>query len=126
MLPTFPGTFVPFTITVCGIDELSGYCEVGVSHVLSILDPDYPESLVFKMEGAEIPAPINAVGMAALAVSIAAIFYLGVRQFIYGMPVPDDLDADLALRVRAFLRGMPAAVGDLIHQEGVGQARRAG
>jgi AcrR family transcriptional regulator len=52
----------------------------------------------------------------------AAIFYLGVRQFIYGMPVPHDLDADLALRVRAFLRGMPAAVGTLIHSEGVGEA----
>jgi AcrR family transcriptional regulator len=51
----------------------------------------------------------------------AAIFYLGVRQFIYGMPVPDDLNADLALRVRAFLRGMPAAVGDLIHHEAAGR-----
>jgi hypothetical protein len=56
----------------------------------------------------------------------AAIFYLGVRQFIYGMPVPDDLDADLALRVRAFLRGMPAAVGDLIHRESPGRTRRVG
>jgi predicted protein tyrosine phosphatase len=46
-----PGTFVPFTITVCGIDELSGYCEVGVSHVLSILDPDYPEPTAFGAYG---------------------------------------------------------------------------
>lgn len=36
-------SFVRFDITVCGIEELSGYCEAGVSHVLSILDPDYPE-----------------------------------------------------------------------------------
>ncbi|EWY38355.1 TetR family transcriptional regulator [Skermanella stibiiresistens SB22] len=56
----------------------------------------------------------------------AAIFYLGVRQFIYGMPVPDDRDADLALRVRAFLRGMPAAVGDLIQSEEMEEARRTG
>jgi AcrR family transcriptional regulator len=56
----------------------------------------------------------------------AAIFYLGVRQFIYGMPVPDDLNADLALRVRAFLRGMPAAVGHLIYDESGGKVRRAG
>lgn len=34
--------FVPFRITVCGIDELGGFCDVGVTHVLSILDPDYP------------------------------------------------------------------------------------
>jgi predicted protein tyrosine phosphatase len=35
-------TIAPFRITVCGIEELSGHCETGVSHVLSILDPDWP------------------------------------------------------------------------------------
>jgi predicted protein tyrosine phosphatase len=34
---------VPFKLTVCGIEELAGHCEVGVSHVLSILDPGHPE-----------------------------------------------------------------------------------
>ncbi len=43
----------------------------------------------------------------------AAIFYLGVRRFIYGMPLPEDLDADIALRVRAFLHGAPAALRPL-------------
>jgi predicted protein tyrosine phosphatase len=33
---------VAFRITVCGIEELPGHCEAGVSHVLSILDPDWP------------------------------------------------------------------------------------
>jgi len=32
----------PFGITVCGIEELAGHCSTGASHVLSILDPDYP------------------------------------------------------------------------------------
>jgi predicted protein tyrosine phosphatase len=35
-------TIAPFRITVCGIEELAGHCETGASHVLSILDPDYP------------------------------------------------------------------------------------
>jgi len=35
-------TLAPFRISVCGIEELTGHCEVGVSHVLSILDPDWP------------------------------------------------------------------------------------
>jgi predicted protein tyrosine phosphatase len=35
-------TIAPFKITVCGIEELASHCEVGVSHVLSILDPDWP------------------------------------------------------------------------------------
>jgi predicted protein tyrosine phosphatase len=32
----------PFRISVCGIDELNSHCEAGVTHVLSILDPDWP------------------------------------------------------------------------------------
>lgn len=32
----------PFKITVCGIEELAGHSETGASHVLSILDPDWP------------------------------------------------------------------------------------
>jgi predicted protein tyrosine phosphatase len=32
----------PFRISVCGIEELASHCEIGVSHVLSILDPDWP------------------------------------------------------------------------------------
>lgn len=32
----------PFKISVCGIEELAKHCETGVSHVLSILDPDWP------------------------------------------------------------------------------------
>ena len=35
-------TIAPFKITVCGIEELTGHCETGVSHVLSILDPEWP------------------------------------------------------------------------------------
>lgn len=35
-------TIAPFQITVCGIEELEGHCETGVSHVLSILDPGWP------------------------------------------------------------------------------------
>ncbi len=33
---------LPFGITVCGIEELAGHCTTGASHVLSILDPDFP------------------------------------------------------------------------------------
>jgi predicted protein tyrosine phosphatase len=46
-LRPIPSGIVPFKITVCGIDELSDHCDVGLSHVLSILDPDAPEPPVF-------------------------------------------------------------------------------
>jgi len=41
----------PFPVIVCGIEELEGHCDVGVSHVLSILDPDYPVPEVFGQFG---------------------------------------------------------------------------
>jgi predicted protein tyrosine phosphatase len=34
---------VPFQITICGIDELAGHCAGDVTHVLSILDPGWPD-----------------------------------------------------------------------------------
>jgi predicted protein tyrosine phosphatase len=37
----------PFKITVCGIGELDSHCDVGVSHVLSILDPGWPVPSAF-------------------------------------------------------------------------------
>ena len=38
---------VPFRLTICGIDELASHCEAGVTHVLSILDPAWPEPEAF-------------------------------------------------------------------------------
>ena len=35
-------TISPFKTSVCGIEELAGHCDSCVSHVLSILDPDWP------------------------------------------------------------------------------------
>jgi predicted protein tyrosine phosphatase len=34
--------FVPFEITVCGIDELPSHSDRGVTHVLTLLDPGWP------------------------------------------------------------------------------------
>jgi predicted protein tyrosine phosphatase len=41
----------PFRLTVCGIEELTGHCETGVSHVLSILDPEWPVPEAFGQYG---------------------------------------------------------------------------
>jgi AcrR family transcriptional regulator len=39
----------------------------------------------------------------------AAIFYIGIRRWIYGLPIPSDLDRTITAKVKAFLQGMPAA-----------------
>jgi predicted protein tyrosine phosphatase len=41
----------PFGITVCGIDELGEHATLGATHVLSILDPDYPVPEAFGQYG---------------------------------------------------------------------------
>jgi predicted protein tyrosine phosphatase len=46
-----PSAFAPFRITVCGIDELGAFCTAGVTHVLSILDPGWPEPTAFGAYG---------------------------------------------------------------------------
>jgi hypothetical protein len=40
----------------------------------------------------------------------AAILYLGIRRWIYRLPVPADQDAAVAARVAAFLDGAPGAM----------------
>ena len=41
----------PFPIAVCGLDELAGHCATGATHVLSILDPEWPVPEAFGQYG---------------------------------------------------------------------------
>src|SRR5438067_4184721 len=41
-------TFAPFRLTICGIPELAEHGAAGVTHVLSILDPDTPDPPAFE------------------------------------------------------------------------------
>ena len=34
---------LPFPLTICGIDELPGHADAGISHVLTIIDPGWPD-----------------------------------------------------------------------------------
>jgi hypothetical protein len=40
----------------------------------------------------------------------AAIFYIGVRKWIYGLKVPTDMDSLIRRQVDMFLTGAPAAI----------------
>jgi predicted protein tyrosine phosphatase len=44
---TSASAFVDFRITVCGVAELERHSAVGVTHVLSILDPGFPDPDAF-------------------------------------------------------------------------------
>ena len=47
-------TIAPFTLTICSIDELLGHCDAGASHVLSILDPEWPVPEAFGSFGEHV------------------------------------------------------------------------
>jgi AcrR family transcriptional regulator len=40
----------------------------------------------------------------------ASIFYIGIRKWVYGVPVPRDIDRLVAQKVRIFLEGFPRTV----------------
>jgi len=40
-------SFAPFRVTICGIPELGEHGAAGVTHVLSILDPEWPDPPAF-------------------------------------------------------------------------------
>src|SRR5260221_13237608 len=42
-------TFAPFRLTICGIPELDEHCAAGVTHVLSILDPEWDDPPAFAL-----------------------------------------------------------------------------
>ncbi|WP_322080969.1 TetR/AcrR family transcriptional regulator [Burkholderia sp. BCC1972] len=55
----------------------------------------------------------------------ASIFYLGVRKWVYGLTVPDDLDTEIERLVDAFLNGTPAALQQLRSGATARRRRRA-
>jgi len=85
-----PSPFVPFRITVCGVEELQGHCAAGVSHVLSILDPGTPmppsfgsfgehvrldlrfDDMIEEIEGRNPPAEEHVTALLAFGQELAA------------------------------------------------------
>jgi hypothetical protein len=62
----------------------------------------------------DIPAPKTRAAQEAELELIwslhASIFYIGMRRWVYGLPVPKDLDAHVERQVDAFLNGTPAVL----------------
>lgn len=62
----------------------------------------------------DFPAPSNAkereIELELIWSLHASIFYLGVRKWIYGLPVTEDIEAHISRQVDAFLNGVPQAL----------------
>jgi predicted protein tyrosine phosphatase len=80
----------PFGITVCGLEELEGHSATAATHVLSILDPDYPvpeafgqygeherlelrfDDIIDETPGKILPTPAHVAAILAFGRSLAA------------------------------------------------------
>jgi len=91
--------FVPFGVTVCGIDELHGYCEAGVTHVLSILDPNHPEPTAFGAYGEHERLELR--------------FHDIIDPYL-GQTLPQKADVERILAFGRDLLAEPAGVGGLL------------
>jgi predicted protein tyrosine phosphatase len=45
----WPNGLTPFRVTICGMDELPAYNAGGITHVLSLVDPDWPPLAAFDL-----------------------------------------------------------------------------
>jgi hypothetical protein len=64
--------------------------------------------------GLDETAPVSEEEIELIWSLHAGIFYIGVRKFIYGMPIPADPEADIDVKVNAFLNGAPTAFAAVI------------
>ena len=91
--------FVPFGLTVCGLDELNGFCEAGVTHVLSILDPNHPEPTAFGAYGEHERLELR--------------FHDIIDPYL-GQTLPQRSDVERILAFGRDLLAEPAGVGHLL------------
>jgi AcrR family transcriptional regulator len=75
--------------------------------------------------------PLDEVGITDQEMEIvaslhAAIFYLGVRQWVYNIPLENDIDAIVTTKVRAFLLGASAVFGEALKPARSGRGNAVG
>lgn len=90
----------PFRVTICGIAELRDHAAFGATHVLSILDPDYPEPEVFGQYGEHARLERR---------------FHDIIDPTPGMILPDKADVAAILAFGRLLQAEPPPVTLLVH-----------
>jgi predicted protein tyrosine phosphatase len=108
---------LPFRITVCGIDELAGQCEAGVSHVLSILDPDFPEPAAFGSFGEHVRLEMHFNDIIDDAPGMLPPRPAHVEELLaFGRGLPIEADAHLLVHCHAGVSRSSASMALLLAQ----------
>ena len=108
---------LPFRITVCGIDELAGHREAGVSHVLSILDPGHPEPSAFGTFGEHVRLELRFNDIIEETPGMLRPSPLHVEQLLgFGRTLPAEADAHLLVHCHAGISRSSASMALLLAQ----------
>ncbi len=108
---------LPFRITVCGIEELAGHCEAGVTHVLSILDPGHPEPTAFGEYGEHVRLELRFNDIIDETPDMQPPSPLHVEQLLgFGRTLPTEDDAHLLVHCHAGISRSSASMALLLAQ----------
>ena len=108
---------LPFRITVCGIDELAGHCAAGVSHVLSILDPDHPEPSAFGTFGEHVRLELRFNDIIEATPGMLLPSQPHVEQLLgFGRTLPAEQDGHLLVHCHAGVSRSSASMALLLAQ----------
>jgi predicted protein tyrosine phosphatase len=107
-------------ITICGIAELGQHCEAGVTHVLSILDPGWPDPEAFgdfpahrrvQLRFHDVIAPVSSGTVLPTEQDIARLLEFGREAMAAGA------DAHLLIHCHAGISRSTASAALLLAQE---------
>jgi predicted protein tyrosine phosphatase len=119
-------THFPFGLTVCGIEELTGHCEAGVSHVLSILDPDWPVPEAFGTFGEHAKLELRFHDVIEVAPGTIPPSEADVRAVLaFGRDLEAEAASRLLVHCHAGISRSTAAAAILMCQHAPGQEEAA-
>ena len=106
-----------FRITVCGLHELAGHAGASVSHVLSILDPDWPAPTAFGLYGEHARLELRFHDIIDETSGMLPPTREHVRQLLaFGRGLPAEADAHLLVHCHAGVSRSSASMALLLAQ----------
>ena len=112
-----PNRLTPFRVSICGLDEIAAFADQDVSHVLSILDPAYPEPTAFASFPEHVRVTLRFDDIIADVPTMQAPTVEDMRQILaLGESMAGDSVRHLLVHCHAGVSRSTAAVAVLLSQ----------
>jgi predicted protein tyrosine phosphatase len=115
---------LPYRITICGLSELAGHARAGFSHVLSILDPAWPDPDDFGRYGPHRRVVYRFDDVVEVGFGYTAPTQRDVSGILeFGRELLDDPPGQLLIHCHAGVSRSTAAAAILMAQNNAGRER---